>query len=595
MTIWKPPSSSPTGASPPAEFEADNATDGRLVRVGPTLHGWVYRAARGTALYRVLPIDGLPLPWRQEVGARTTTTVERDDEDGVLFPAAVSQHADYFLIRYEPGEDTVPLSALLTNGNRPDGALSERLFRAAHRFWKERGGFDTQMRALAASLKGDSPALRVVAVAWAVQALAGWRQHSAALLPMPSEIVFDRAGEVFTLWCPFLRLPDAEQLLAEPERILYLAPELMGARGAASWKPDSWLRADWYAFGVMLLQCFYRLAPPDAPETALARAANGTLYDAPRKRGAVPGWLKRAPATQDALTRAEELAHPDPARRLVPDPVRFGDALEAFGLRLTPAASVYELTNADRGTDALDLLRGLLATGETYDHLVMAARAALGVGRALEALDLLGRAVALEPDWPDARRGRALTIANAHEHAELAELGRREGPRLDALIWEDFNALGTESQQFLQLPLARYLVWRELYDDAARHAYGWLFDDGGTYRWWYLGMAVVYARVQFALATRALDAGAADAAQRVYQFRDYLDSCRESMKEVRRMQVLSDGDLYEYGTQLDALNVACLDLEKRAPRRPLPQPPAPPTQAPPTEAPNASPEERVGS
>jgi len=566
------------------------------MRVGPTLHGWVYRAARGTALYRVLPIDALPLPWRQEVGARANTAAERDDDDGVLFPAAVGQHADYFLIRYEPGEATVPLSALLAGGERPDGALSERLFRAAHRFWEERGGFDTHMRALAESLRGDSPALRVVAVAWAVQALARWRRHSAALLPMPAEIAFDRAGDAYLLWCPFLRAPDAEQLLAEPERVLYLAPELMGARGAGAWKADSWVRADWYAFGVMLLQCFYRLAPPDAPEAALARAANGTLYDAPRKRGAVPGWLRRAPATQDALARATELAHPDPARRLVPDPARFGDALEAFGLRLTPAASVYELTNTDRGPEALELLRGLLATGETYDHLVMAARAAVGTGRALEALDLLGRAVALEPDWPDARRARALLVAAAGEHPELAELGRREGPRLDALIWDDFNALGTENQRFLQLPLARYLLWRELYDDAARHAYGWLFDDSGNYLWWHLGMAVVYARVQFALATRALDASATDAAPRVYQFRDHLDSCREALKQVRRMQVLTDGELYDAGTQLDGLNVACLELEKRVPRRPLPPPPAPPAQPQPeASAPSAAPEERVGS
>jgi len=72
----KPLSYSPAAASPPAEFEAEG-TDGQLVRVGPTLHGWVYRSAAGTAVYRVYPIDALPVPWRQEVRERAHTSGER--------------------------------------------------------------------------------------------------------------------------------------------------------------------------------------------------------------------------------------------------------------------------------------------------------------------------------------------------------------------------------------------------------------------------------------------------------------------------------------------------------------------------------------
>ena len=589
MTTLRPLSYSPAAASPPAEFEAEG-TDGLLVRVGPTLHGWVYRSATGTALYRVYPIDALPVPWRQEVREREHTACVRHATDGVLFPAGVSQHADaFFLIRYEPGEPVFPLTGLLDGSPRPTGVLADRLFRATVRWWEEHAGMDRNFAGLAASLASDSPSLRVMAVGWVFQAAAEWRRHAVPLLPMPADIVFDHAGRPFYMWVPFLRLPDAEDLLAEPERILYLPPELMGARGATAWATDSWYRADWYAFGVMLLQCFYRIAAPVAAESALARAANGTLFDASRRHGMAPAWLARAPASADALGWAARLTATNPGARPPADPVRLGDVIEAFGLRLTPSATVEELESADRAFDGLDLLRTLLLAGESYDNLVLAGRLAGRVGRALEGLDLFGRAIALDPPRADARLERMRLLSAASEQPELVDMANREGPRLDVLIWDDFNALDADGQRDQQLPLARFLVWRGLYEHAAPHVYRWLFDDSGEYRWLFLGMNVVYAEILLALARGAVDANQPDGPSRVWGLRAHLNTCRDAIREVRVRGDLEPGEIYRCGVSLEGIGLACLELERRVPRQP--DPPAAVAETPP----NNTSEERASS
>src|SRR4051794_19548927 len=118
MTTLRTPTLMPA-VSPPPEL-AGEASGARYLLVGPSLHGWVYRAATGTGYCHAVPIEATPLSWREEV-RRRIAAVSRGDlarvVDHVVNPVRAGQDGvgDFYVIHYDAGEPTQSLADLLAS------------------------------------------------------------------------------------------------------------------------------------------------------------------------------------------------------------------------------------------------------------------------------------------------------------------------------------------------------------------------------------------------------------------------------------------------------------------------------------------------
>ena len=575
MTLWKMPTSI-AEASPPFELAGEDSSS-KLLRVGPTLHGWIFRSATGTAFCHVLPVEAPPLVWKQEVRKRAAAVADGRASrivNNVINPYKAGQGStgDYYFIHYDPGEPAQSMADLL-NGRTERPIFSERIIQSIFDRLCELGRLGEELNSLPQLLAGNSAGLRVMAIALVFQTIARWWQQGVPLLPMPSQILFNADGEpLFLGGTPYLPITRVEQLFSEPQRILYLAPELIGSRGSVAW---DWQRVDYYCLGVLLHQCLY---PPSAipnPETALRRAVNGTLFNSDSRRGTTPFWLSRMPALKQANEWVRRLTAINPAMRTAVNLRQVGSVLEVCGQRLTPFIAVRELIDSETPYAGLELLQDVLLTEESYEYQVLAAQTATAVERPLESLDLFTRAISRNGARSEARLERIWLLSRAPEFAALSNLYDKESPRLDALIWDDFNSLDTETQFKARLPLANYLVWRGQYLLAAQHIYHWLFDSDGQYRRYDMEMNRTYAWALHGLAWQAIRSADDDAAEHVKALREQLNTWQESMITLRIRDGKDPGEHYEYGESLNEMAVAVYEMEQiltKATERPPTEP-----------------------
>lgn len=358
--------------------------------------------------------------------------------------------------------------------------------------------------------------------------------------------------------------------------MLYLPPELVGARGAGAW---DWRQADRYSLGVLLHQSVYPPGAAPDPATALVRAVNGTLLDADRRRGTDPFWLGRIAALKAVTDWVRRLTATNPAHRAAGyDLSDIGGNLEVCGLRLAPGVAVQELLASDAPTAALGLIQEVLLTDETYEHLVLAARTAVAVERPLEALDLLERAAARDGTRPEARRTRVALLARAAEFPALGSLFRTEGERFDGIVWADYHALAEGDRPAARESLAHYLVWRGQYADAARHIFDWLFDVEGAerkYRWFDLPLNAEYGWALLGLVEAAHRAGDPSAAERLRRVRQHVATCKESISFLIRQGTVDGSVIGRCGKAINDIEFAVLRLDPgHAP--PGPHEPEPP-------------------
>ncbi|MEV6349501.1 hypothetical protein [Actinoplanes sp. NPDC051851] len=390
---------------------------------------------------------------------------------------------------------------------------------------------------LAALVAGPRPEQRLAAVAAALRALPGWWGRVEGMIPAGADIVF-ALGRPHLLELPAWGVPSIGTLLRSPERIPYLAPEIV--RGAAG--PDR--AADVYALTVTALRCLVE-APDAEPERLLGWAAAGRPEDGPSR---LPPWMRQVGAVTGTIDYLRGVLAAGHTERLGTDPAAIADRLDECRESMDPLVAVRRLRAGGNPERALHLAHTILLTDPSYELLVLAAELSyqdLHAPQPLEAWDLLERAVRLQQGRREAyvtqfalvsrfRRDLAGRLSDAVDPS-FAE-------RMDATVRTAFAHLpadGTDGQGARAHDLAVYLLDRGHAEEANRTAYAWL-TGSGRLEWWRFDLMLDYA-ASFMLLDRLAEA------------ESVTETIRQGLQKVRANQSMRSAEIGEYGRRLNAL------------------------------------------
>ncbi len=479
-------------------------------RVGPGRLGSVWISRDGTACYRRIRMEDAPLTLRRSFQALAT---------GWPLVAAVAktwqpeEDEEYFWIRYSPHDPGTPLLDLLGHAE---------------------------------------PRRRLDAVLAALRALPSW--SSARQEPwfvMPADVVLKPGGAAVLLPSPPLNAMSVGELLDEPERAAYLPPDLL--RGSTQSVDQT---ADRYAVGKMLLRCLS--PPPDdmEPDMALRLAATGDAVAADRLSDFLPTWLAGLPATEQLLAHLSRLVAPDPEIRRRVSLADLEKALIAWSDYFEPRHAAEYLRNTGRASEAYRVLQEALLGGESYELLVETAEVAgQALDRSLEAVDLLERAIVLEPARPRAYLVQFQMIASARHSEQLSGLAATGSPlleRMDARIRRDFDALPASTQAARELAMAEYLMWRMELAAAAEFIESRLIPDDPR-PWDRLALVLKLVATHIGLG-RIADARAA------------LSHAKNALRHGRESQAIDETHYHQYGREITALEASLLQIPHGMPR-----------------------------
>ncbi|GAA2785371.1 hypothetical protein [Nonomuraea dietziae] len=370
----------------PDDEDVAAALDSHLVGVG--MWGTVYTAANGPRCYRLIPNDHL------DAGGR----------------------AGLHELRARPRRPGVaPVIRHLAGDQQEIG-----------RQWFQVVCYELAADwSLADSLASPHPIRRLTDMAVVLRAVPGWWARAAGFLPTPSDIAFThRTPQLLVV--PRWGVPSLRALFMAPERICYLAPQLLlGVRD------DSGRAEDMYALAVMSLRCFARL-PSWEPGELMARAACSALYSSDRCESRLPSWMRRLEAVRQALAAIDALLAHDPSARATMAPTDLADLLERCVEEMDPVATVAALRAQGRAKEAMELARTVLIDDPSYELLLLAAAIAVDeLGNPLEGLELLERAVLAEPRRREALR-RAVRAGARLQGGGHGPAGRGRRPLLRA-------------------------------------------------------------------------------------------------------------------------------------------------------------------
>lgn len=415
----------------------------RIRRIGPALHGWIFKCSATGDYFRVMPVAEAPLERREAI----------HEWNGDERPGAATIRGDWqvpdglYVVRYAMAPGGCSLSEMLDD---PTTTVRRRLeaavgaLRALPRWWEE-----------------------------------SYRQ----LIPMPSEIIIIAQSEAIILPLPPWRLPPVTALFDEPQRIRYLAPELL--RGGRGLDPES---VDLFALGAVLYGCFYRPAEDPEASELIARAATGELYDRPRTESALPYWYAKVPETAVVRTEIAKLLAADPSRRRLSDPQTLAGQLAEWQAAMQPGRVARDLRDRGASREAYSLLLDMLLIEETAELLTLAGEIASGpLQRPLEAIDLFERALLAEPSAVAASEGQFLAIARGlsiRSFRGLLEAGKLDVAIIDERIRRDYDRLGDDLRTKHEVDMARYLLSRERWRDAAEFSGQRLGLGSASHQWW---------------------------------------------------------------------------------------------------------------
>ncbi|HEX3657505.1 MAG TPA: hypothetical protein VHV55_17070 [Pirellulales bacterium] len=437
----------------PAEIRLNlGSSEDRLVYVGPSFHGRIFRSKTRPVCYRIVPATRLGIRERESLAAWRE----------------------------------VP---------RPGVALVKRAWQPD----PDPGGYVIQYEVegfagtLAESLAKD-PRVSLGYVAATLRALSGWWQNlHMPLLPMPADIALSANG-VCLLPVPNWGPPTVDHVFVEPARAFFMAPEFL--RSAAAWGQNPAMQAwDIYCVGVLVQMCFCRFPSHVNPERLLYDAVAGVAAEMRPRLADLPIWVDRVRATEDAIQMGARMVCRDPNVRMHLNLGEVADYLSECRNRMEPARAVREVSRQD-ALQGFALLQDLLLEDDSYDLLLVGAELAGQLQRPLEAIDFCERAIAKHPDRPDAYEAQIYRISEARDPSEpLQELYLHNSElalQLDARIARDYQQLEKQGME-LAAPysslLARHYLWRgeempSFYDTAADFVHGKIFDDRGKHLPW---------------------------------------------------------------------------------------------------------------
>lgn len=438
--------------APPAEIAFIEAgREERLLRVGPSQEGWVYRVGDGTECLRRIPTAEVPAKRRREIQghaqqaprqgfARLERVWQPDSDPGFVY------------IRYDvPGLRWTLAEALESGDARARARATRDLARAA----------------------------------------GSWSAGPVPISLMPADVALSDSEGALLLGLPPTALT-VSTVLQTSLRAVFLSPE--AARGSRDFTTEDSVR---YLLGAAVVLCCHAIRPTDDADRALCDAAAGVTFSQSRLTSSVPFWLRRMSVTQSLLGLAAGLLSPNIDTRRHVDLISLEGALERWSEMMDPLIAARSLVNRGTPDQAFALLQDTLLTEETYDLLLEAGHIAWrNLERSLEAADLFERAIKLDPSRSGAVEPQFLAITSVRRLQGYEALAGREGAlgrQLDERVQRDWDRLDASSREALEIHLAEYLLWRGHYGDALSFIYPRLFFDG-RYLWHKFEMNIAYAK-----------------------------------------------------------------------------------------------------
>ncbi len=481
-----------------------------LRRVGPGRRGSVWISQDGSPCYRRIRTKDAPLAERLSfkalAGGPDVAAVDKTWQ-----PEGDEEH---FWIRYAPHGPGTPLLDLLS---------------------------------------AAEPLTRLEAVRAALRSLPTWSSvRQEPWFVMPADVVLTPDGVAVLLPSPPLDAISASELMDEPERAAYLPPDVL--RGNAARTDQT---ADRYALGKMLLSCLSDPPGDMEPDTALKRAAAGEVVRADGLADSLPGWLTGLPATERLLARLSRLVAPDPQLRRTVSLDDLEQDLLTWKGYFEPLHTAKYLRNTGRASEAYPVLQQALLGGQSYELLVETAEiAGQALDRSLEAVDLLERAIVLDPTRPHAYLVQFQMIASARHSEQLTGLATTSSPlleRMDARIRRDFDVLPSHAQRARELDMAEYLVWRMELDAAAEFIESRLVpDDPRPWERLAFVLKLVVARIGLG---------------RIADARAILSDAKDALGRGRVAEAIDETHYQQYGHEIIALEASLLQIEDGMPRK----------------------------
>ncbi|MBN1894612.1 hypothetical protein JW906_08955 [bacterium] len=447
----------------------------QLEAVGPSMWGDVYREKSGNRYFRLLPIDDVPtLAKRKEI----------DDRRG------------------KPRQEG--LAPVVETGQESVG--SDIFFFVA---------YEIRGRNLFELLLNADPQNRLFLMSRVLKALPNWWSNNGDVnFPMPTDIVFYQNWP-FLLGLPSLGFwPRFETLIAEPARILFLAPEIV--RGNRHLIRDR--NIDIYLCAVTALQCLFTVNTGTDTFALLRKAAASTLFEKEHLTSRMPLWMDNVDVFPDILQMIRAALNPDPRIRAGVHLNEMAAKFEALAAYLDPLVVAEDLRSKKKFQKAVDFIEDVCLSESRYDLLMLGARIALeDLKHPLVAVELLERAIPSAPRGNIMAQRLQLAILLKHAMPTSPPLSSKSvqdvGDKLDALTWRDFQALPRGEQDLLYMETAAHFVKRGKFVHAQQILHPHLFytetDNAGSplpqagdaapsagpgnFMWWEFQRTLLYA------------------------------------------------------------------------------------------------------
>jgi hypothetical protein len=501
-TSWKMLTFTPHGRRMPETLDLPEEPD-RLVRVGPSFNGWVYRSLDRLRWYRLVPVSQMPLARRNAVN------------------------------RWRQRSPSAAFAPIL-NLYRCSKPLDE--------FFVVQYRVAAPMRAFSDLLHEPEAMPRVEAACGLLDAFAVWRREhpDAAMQPLfcvPSDMLC-ASGSPMLLALPARRKRIGPQIaFDEPELATYLAPEFV--RGCDA-DPQA---VDLFALGASLLQLMLTPRALTDPDAVLVRAAGARNFDDGAGSN-LPPWMDRIGVVAKATGALRELMSVTVGARLAADSKSLGQTLLELQRMSDPYMAAVALRLSGRALDGFTVLLDVIRIRPSYDALVLAGLiAGQDLDRTIEALDLLERAIEMDNSRVDAYAVQFDLIVGCAQSSALALLIERDamaGFQIDANVYRDFQHLSSEKQYANTLALAMYIRWRERFDYLIDFVYPRLFGENRAFKWWEFDLLLLYAQALWKL-KRVSDATAT------------LGGIKQGLAEAWRRKTFSEIELHHWRDKLDVL------------------------------------------
>lgn len=449
--------------------------------VGSSMRGWVYRSTQGSIWYRLIPVEEAPLAWRHAlrrppvVGDESIVRAERD------------------------WHQTVDGTPRLVIAYRAEG------------------------QSVAECLDDSDPGARLRGVVACLRALpTWWKSVGSPLWTLPADVILTASQSARLLWMPSGQLPDTRSVFADPQRAIFLPPEVMRSATDISWDVKTWEAVDRYASGVVLVACYYQLPAELDAERAMWHAATGSAVARLPARADLPFWLERFGDHRNTVALIRRLTSTSLSSRLNVDLPALAGRMERMLELLDPRAAVAWLRDRTQPREALVLVQDLLASMARasafdpvvhYDLLCLAGDiCARYLRQPLDAIDYYERAVMLDARRPEAYREQLRIVAGARLQIALASLiesSSTVATDADVKLWRDYRYCAgertwhgeTEEEELDDGMVARYLLWRRQFVVARDFIFPRLTDKSGTYIWWDFGLGLAYVEAFLGLET----------------------------------------------------------------------------------------------